>query len=123
MNETTPQKLMIELSLADVEYEVECLPESMQIEGNAMVSGDDEEDRKCEQWIHDQLESGNDWAWCCIKVTARLGPFEGFDCLGGCSYLSEADFMTEDGYYPGMRDVALADLLEHAKAQGAKLVP
>ena len=52
----------------------------------------------------------NEWAWCCAKVTARYGSFEGTDYLGGCSYKSAADFMTPGGYYADMVAAALDDL-------------
>ena len=106
---TTARKLDESL----IEYELTCEPEDMPIEGNAMASGDDEEDRKAEQWIKDQLDSGNEWAWCIAKVTARYPglPFEGVDYLGACSYRSKEEFMAPGDYYDDMKREAKADLL------------
>src|SRR6266478_4171182 len=96
----------------DVEFIVTCEPEDTRIEGNAMASGDDAQDEECYAWIRDQLERGNEWAWCCVKVVARIAvtlkrdgrvdddvALEGVDYLGGCSYKSEADFCQPGGYF------------------------
>ena len=92
-----------------VEYSLECLPEDCEIEGNAMASGDDGYDKEVEQKIIDQLNSGNEWAWCTVKVTAHIGRFHGSDYLGCCSYESEEQF-TQDGYYDDMKHEALEAL-------------
>ncbi len=54
------------------------------------------------QWVRDQLEAGNGWAWFSARVTVRVGPHEGSDSLGGCSYRSEADFCQPWGCYADM---------------------
>jgi hypothetical protein len=110
-----------ELTEADVEFSLTCEPEDVPLEGNVLASGDDEEDRKAEQWVRDQLDSGNEWAWCTVKVTATWGDFEGVDYLGCCSYRSEAEFKTPDGYWPDMRRAALADLNAQVKAAAQRL--
>lgn len=110
-----------ELKESEVEFTLECLPEETPIEGNALVSGDDEQDRAHEQWVRDQLESGNEWAWCTVKVTARFNGFEGSDYLGCCSYLSERDFCEVDGYYPQMREEALSRLNEEIARIDARI--
>lgn len=93
----------------DVEYEVTCEPAQESIEGNALASGDDAEDKAQEDMIREQLESGNEWAWCDVKVTARWKSWTGVDTLGSCSYTSEADFKAE-GYYEDMKKLALESL-------------
>ncbi len=107
-------KKEIKMKISDVTWKLECLDEDMPIKGNALSSGDDEEDAKAEQWVLDQLRSGNEWAWCCARVT---GTFEGVketDYLGGCSYLSEEDFI-KGGYYEDMK----AEVLERLKLKVA----
>ncbi len=94
-----------------VSFKIECLPEHIPIKGNVYASGDEQLDKESENWVRNQLEKGNEWAWCCIKVTAQLGPLEGIDYLGACSYKSEKDFM-ECGYYEDMKNRALEDLQE-----------
>lgn len=107
------------LKSAGVTLELLCEPEYIPIEGNALASGDDAEDAKEYARIRAELESGNDWAWCCAHVRvsyevaiegqafpARL---EGNDYLGACSYASEADFKA-GGYYDDMVSAALDDL-------------
>lgn len=96
-----------------VSYEIEVYPEDIPIEGNVMASGDDDYDRQVEESIRANLESGNDWAWCMVRVIAR---YEGIDCvegtdhLGCCSYKSEDDFTQPGGYWEDMKDVARAAL-------------
>ena len=58
----------------------------------------------------EQLASGNQWAWCTVRVVATLGEFEGSDSLGCCSYASEADFKAPGGYFDDMKVEALDDL-------------
>jgi hypothetical protein len=110
--------------------ELFCEPEEIEIEGNALASGDDAEDRNAENWIHDQLASGNEWAWCTAHVRVTYtDPATGDDLtsdqyLGGCSYLSRADFIGSKftitgprggkresrGYYDDMIDEGIADI-------------
>lgn len=91
------------------EFTIECLPEDMRIEGNCSAI-DDETDKANEQMIYEQLENGNQWAWCCIKVTAYYKRFSGDDYLGGCSYKGISDFKN-DGYYEDMKQSAYNDLI------------
>jgi hypothetical protein len=88
---------------------LECFPEDCQVKGNASCI-DPETDKANEDWIINQLESGNDWAWCTTKVTASYAGLDGVDYLGCCSYHSEKDFRTPGGYYDDMVDCALQDL-------------
>ena len=73
-------------------------------------------------WIEDQLNAGNDWAWCRTQVTASFYDKDGrlwvgHDYLGGCSYRSRADFMQPGGYYDDMKSVAYDNLVADMKAQ------
>lgn len=94
-----------------VTFTVDCLPEDIPVKGNALASGDDVEDAKAEQWIYDELDAGNEWAWCCVKVTARWNGLEGTDFLGCCSYKSREDFERCD-YYQDMHHIAFGNLME-----------
>lgn len=121
--ETDKRTYTIRLKLADVEYTVEALPETLEIRGNAQASGDDAEDRRVEDSIIADLESGNEWAWCCVRVTAQVGSFKGPDHLGGCSYKSKADFCEPGGYFDDMKNEALARLVCEIEAAGGVLEP
>lgn len=110
---------MRELTIEDVEITLECWPEQEPIEGNCSAI-DDETDRATEEWIHAQLDSGNDWAWCTAKVTVRWEGFEGTDYLGCCSYPSEKDFR-QGGYYDDMVQAALDNLNDEVQRAAAKL--
>ncbi len=79
------------------EITVECHGEDLPFKGNAMASGQEDMDREAEEWIASQLADGNEWAWCLSRVVATWEGFTGDAYLGGCSYLSEADFMRCEG--------------------------
>ena len=98
------------LTEAEVIFKVECLGEDSPIKGNVLVSGDAEEDRKAEEWAFKQLQGGNAWAWCTIRVVACWEGFEGDDYLGCCSYKSKVDFMQPGDYYDDMKKEALKEL-------------
>lgn len=107
------------LTEKEVEFLIECLPEDIEVEGNALASGDKEQDRKAEQEIYRQLEF-NPWAWCTVRVIAKWDEFEGDDYLGCCSYDSEEDFK-EGGYYEDMKTSALENLNDHIENLRKKL--
>jgi hypothetical protein len=105
----------------DCTFTIECLPEDIAIRGNVLVSGDVAEDKQAEDEIIRQLKSGNDWAWCTVKVTARVEfDFFGVDYLGCCSYMSEDDFK-KGGYYEDMKANALNDLNKQGQELCKKL--
>lgn len=79
------------------------------VRGNALASGDDAEDKVQEDEIIARLDRGDDWAWCCVTVTAEYYGCTGRDTLGGCSYKSEAEFRA-DPYFADMVNTALEDL-------------
>jgi hypothetical protein len=60
------------------------------------------------QWVIDQLERGNEWAWCDATVTAEYDDLTGRATLGACSYKSESDFRNH--CMPDMASEALDDL-------------
>ena len=97
------------LTEADVKFEITCMPEDTPVRGNALDSGDPAEDRKIEDEIISDLDNGNEWAWCCVRVRATWKGFTGEDYLGGCCYGSRAEFEA-GGYLPDMKAQALADL-------------
>jgi hypothetical protein len=89
------------------EVTIACLAEDTPVRGN-FASGDDAEDRAMEDDILSQLADGNEWAWCYVRVTATWEEFKGIASLGGCSYLSESDFMRCEG--DNLTSEALEDL-------------
>lgn len=101
-----------------LEYEIECLEEDASIVGNAMASGDDDFDDKCEQSILADLWDGNEWAWCTVKVSCSVPGYNavGYDCLGCCNYRNQADFEACD-YYDDMRGEARAELITSLAAE------
>ena len=99
---------------SDVKWEIECLPEDLQIEGYASAI-DEETDAKIAHDIRKQLEKGNEWAWCVVKVTGEWEGLEKSTYLGGCSYRSERDFVTNSGYFEDMKADVLEKLNKSAK--------
>lgn len=97
----------------EVTYELTYTQDDSPVRGNAMVSGDADQDREVENQIIADLNRGNEYAWAQVKVSARCGRFYGAAYLGACSYNSEkdliADLLTEDSH--GLKAEALADLL------------
>lgn len=108
------------LDLAAVTYTLECLPEHSRVRGNVQSSGDDAADRAAEDAVIKALEEdGNQWAWCCLKLTASLATFEGVDYLGGVMAESEAD--ARELFEADMRSAALDALRSNLLAAGATI--
>lgn len=97
------------LELSDIEFSIECLPEYIPIKGNVMASGNDEYDRRAEEEVECQLDAGNEWAWCNVKVIGRYKGLTAFDTLGACSYENKKEFIN-GGYYLDMQTVVLGEL-------------
>jgi len=107
---------MKKLTEENVKFSVECHPEDVTVRGNCS-SIDPVTDAEAEKWILDQLESGNQWAWCAVRVTATLlyrdgrkSNITGENWIGCCSYFGASDFCKPGGYWDDMKLEALADL-------------
>ncbi len=109
------------LNESEVDFAIECLPEDATIRGNCMASGDDGVDEQCAREIESDLESGNTWAWCTVKVTASWNGVEESDYLGCCSYKSEADFKG-CGYFEDMKAQALQCLRDAIPEPGDEVI-
>lgn len=98
-------------SIKDVEFTIECLPEEQPIKGNAISTGDEDEDQRVENAIFQQLDNGNEWAWCCVKVTASYRGLTAEDYLGCCSYADKKDF-EKDMYFKDMKQTTYKELIK-----------
>lgn len=105
------------LTVNEVTFTIEANEEYAPIRGNIIDSGDPEYDLKVENEVFDQVNCGNVWAWCGVKVVAHWNGFQGVDTLGCCSYASQRDFVENSGYYEGMKGIALANLNEEIAVQ------
>lgn len=106
-----------------VEFSIKVEPEDLPVRGNALASGNEEEDKKVEDEIIRRLDDGDIWAWGFVTVAARYAGFEGTDGLGGCSYKDEDDFKQDGGYFEDIKWGAYNDLktsLEFAIRQGKR---
>jgi hypothetical protein len=105
----------------EVKFTLEVEPEYESVRGNLICTGDEKEDRRFEDEIIAQLNRGDIWAWCIIRVTATYTlpdgtTVSGSDSLGCCSFRDEQDFKTT-GYYDDMKREALAYLESNIEAQ------
>jgi hypothetical protein len=98
-----------------IEYRIDIYPENIPI--------DPEMDRATNLAINEQLNQGNQWAWCCVKITAYIDGLEGIegtDYLGCCSYKNEADFRS-GGYFEDMQARAKEELINNFNTWIARL--
>jgi hypothetical protein len=101
---------------AIIKFEAE--EESIEVRGNCLASGSDEEDKKEEDAILKRLAQNDIAAWFCAKVTATYDNFHGTDYLGACSYNSLEEFTEEkNGYYADMIARAIDDLATQIMAR------
>lgn len=107
------------LTADEVEFSLDVRAETIPYEGNCSAI-DPDTDAATAAWIREQLEQGNVWAWCQVRVTASWNGFEGHDFICCCSYESEEDFKAGP-YYEDMKAVALEELNE-AVARTADLL-
>ena len=94
-----------QLTFADLEFNVQTDKEHFTPKQSMKGCSQEEIDNFCDA-VKEVLEKADGaWGWCCVKVTGVLKDdikFNNVECLGCCSYLSEADFMTPGGYYDDM---------------------
>lgn len=100
--------------LNELEIELVCHPEHIAIEGNASAI-DPETDQKIADDINEQLDRGNQWAWCFVEVKVSWRGIEASDSLSACSYKSEEDFKA-CGYFKDMVATAKRELLNEIES-------
>ena len=106
------------LTEADVAIRIEALPEEAPIDGNVCANDCAE---ACAQRVKDQLNAGNEWAWCTVRVVAEWEGLHGDAYLGCCSYDSESEFTKPGGYFDDMKADAVADLNQFVRSLRRKL--
>ena len=62
-----------------------------------------------------ELNRGNQWAWCDVKLTAHLFGLEAETWLSQCSYKSRENFMQGD-YYASMVDEVIDALAKQLQS-------
>lgn len=100
-------------------FTIECLEEHIPVRGNLVISEDPELDKLEEDQVLAELE-WNQWAWCCVKVTAEYAGIEESTYLGGCSYKDQKDF-EECGSYEDMKSEALEMLFNSLGSVSASI--
>lgn len=99
---------MKRLTTKDVLWAITPEQEDMPVKDGGFQNEDGTSNEKLIRQIMDD-SAWNEWAWCCVKVSAKWKRFEGVAYLGGCSYASKEDF-EKGGYLPQMQEEALDDL-------------
>lgn len=106
------KKITITLPTIDeVNFSITAEQDDIPVRGNAVVSGDEEVDKKIEDEIIERLENGDVWAWASVQVTAEFKGITGNAYLGACSYKSEKDFVEAGDYYIDMKREAYDNLI------------
>lgn len=77
---------------ATIELQVE--PECDVMPEDSFGYETEEENREAAEYVRSELASGNDYAWCWVRVVVRYAGHEGDDSIGACSYTDERDLMT-----------------------------
>lgn len=100
----------------EIKYRLEAEMDDAPVRGNAMCSGNEEQDKEVEDEIIARLDAGDVWAWALVRVTAYVEGCSvvGVDHLGGCCYEDEEDFKG-GGYYEDMKAEAKWHLLDQMK--------
>lgn len=96
-----------------ITYKLYAEQDDIQVRGKALVSGDDDVDKKYEDRIIARLDNGDVWAWAAVTVTAEIDGIDvqGKDHLGACSYASHKSFIRGNGYWPDMKTAAKDELI------------
>ena len=66
-------------------------------------------DIKTKNYIIKELNKGNIWIWCDVKLTGEYLNIKCSDYLSQCSYKNEIDFKN-GGYYEDMQNIILNDI-------------
>jgi hypothetical protein len=101
-----------------IEIHVEAEEEDIPV---GIDSGDEVYDKTVEDRILRRLHNGDEWAWCCAKVSARIvgTDIKESTYLGCSSYRNAQDFVKNSGYYPEMKNECLEAVLEQVRHLGS----
>lgn len=99
----------VTISDPEVTIEISAHEEKMPIEGNALNSGNELQDRQEEERIRKDLAAGNRWAWCTAYVRVTYRDEIHADAYAPCcSYQDEQEFRED----PHCADMVRSCLLE-----------
>jgi len=101
--------------IEDIEFSIECLEEYEH--PNNSFALDDETQEEVVNSILKDLNNGNEWAWCSIRVNGSYkNILKASDYLGCCSYESEEDFIKNSEYYEDMKEVIYQDIIKQLES-------
>jgi len=79
---------------------------------NEDISPYDQFEKEDAEKVVKEFNNGNPYAWFCAECRASYRNFSASEYLGGCSYESREDFLSEDGYWEDMKSMAYNQLLD-----------
>jgi hypothetical protein len=100
--------------IEDIDFSVEC-HEEWEHPNNCFALDDDSQEEIVNNILTD-LESGNEWAWCSVRVIGSYKGIEEDDFLGACSFKSKKDFIENSGYYDDMRNEVYQRIIERLES-------
>lgn len=103
------------LTISDIDWELIATQDDCEVRGNALVSGDEDEDKRVEDEIIERLNNGDEWAWASVEVRGTFNGLVASDYLGCCSYANADDFKT-GGYFDDMQENVLEQLQAAAES-------
>ena len=94
------KELFKEESSGDYRFRWYVMPDDTPVQGNALASGDEAEDKRYEGAILRRLDRGDVWAWCVVECecTHTSSGIKGSDYLGGCTYEDAKEFLFTFGH-------------------------
>lgn len=102
-------------TIEDIDFSIECLEEFEH--PNDCFALDNESQEEVVNKIINDLNNGNEWAWCCVRVIGKYKGLTGEYYLGGCSYESEEHFRTCD-YYEDMKNDVYNQIINQLEELG-----
>ena len=104
-------EMMALRALAEIDIEAEW--EQSQLDGH-FASGDTAADIRMIAEIARQVEAGNVWAWCSVRVHVTIGKVRAYSgWIGCCSYADRGAYERPGGYYDDQVRACLKAIAEH----------
>jgi len=100
------------LLLAHCEIDVTALHEDIRLE-ECFWGGALEQDLKNRNNILEDLNNGNNWAWCCARISINFFGEVFSEYLSECSFKDSQDFITNSGYYEDMLDSLVDQVIDY----------
>jgi hypothetical protein len=104
---------------AEVDFHIKIEVDATALEGNVLISGDDDKDQQAVEYVRAQLDVGNTWAWAFVEIEASWAGFDGTAYLGAVSTSHGKAFADEDDGQ--MIRTAVENMLDQINLAGWRL--